>query len=104
MNPDASPAVAPIGKPNNSLAVASLELGIVSYCGLPIVGAIAAVITGHIARSQIRDSRGTQGGDGMALAGLILGYAHFVLVCLAITIITVVFGGIAALLGTSGHQ
>jgi hypothetical protein len=34
---------------------------------------IAAIIFGLIARSQIKQSGGRQGGDGLALAGLILG-------------------------------
>lgn len=56
----------------NSLAVASLILGFVSL--FPLFG-ILAVVLGHVARSQIRKSAGRQKGAGMALAGLILGYA-----------------------------
>ena len=62
------PAVAPR---TNSLAVASLLLGLLS---LFVPFAILAVILGHVARSQIRKSAGRQKGAGMALAGLILGY------------------------------
>ena len=62
----------------NTLALVSMILGIVSaplaVCyGCGIVFAIAAIITGLIARSQIKQSGGRQSGDGMALAGLILG-------------------------------
>ena len=39
-----------------------------------IIPSILAVIFGHIAKGEIRASEGQQGGDGMALAGLILGY------------------------------
>lgn len=71
----AVPAVAepgPVGAAStNSLAVASLLLGIVSL--FPPFG-ILAVLLGHVARSQIRKSAGRQKGAGMALAGLILGY------------------------------
>ncbi|HCP03243.1 MAG TPA: hypothetical protein DIT61_06970, partial [Pseudomonas sp.] len=42
-------------------------------------GSIIAIICGHIARSQIKSSGGTQTGDGMALTGLILGYIGVVL-------------------------
>ena len=62
------PAVAPR---TNSLAVASLLLGLLS---LFVPFAILAVILGHVARSQIRKSAGRQKGAGMALVGLILGY------------------------------
>ena len=52
---------------------------IASLCGLiPFVGlagAIAGIVMGFIARRQIRESGGTQGGEGMALAGIIIGIA-----------------------------
>ena len=69
----------------NSLAVASLLLGLLSP--FPVFG-ILAVIFGHIARSQIRKSAGRQKGAGMAMAGLILGYLAlgFVLFLLLIVI------------------
>lgn len=62
---------------NNGLAVASLVLGIAGLIIIPIIGSIAGAITGHMARKQIRE-RG-EGGDGMALAGLITSYVGAVL-------------------------
>lgn len=65
----------PYGYPvqsTNGLAVASLVLGIVGLVLIPVLGSIAAVITGHIARKQVRE-RG-EGGDGLAVGGLITGY------------------------------
>ncbi len=54
----------------NPLAITSLVL---SLCALLFtITAIAGVITGHIALSQIR--RRGEAGRGMALAGLIVGY------------------------------
>jgi hypothetical protein len=64
-------------RPTNALAVVSLIAGIASFIFVPFIGAIVAVITGHVARSQVR--RTGEGGDGMALAGLTLGYVHLVL-------------------------
>ena len=63
----------PVVKRNNGLAVASL----VCACGgfLFIVPAVLAVIFGFIARSQISQSGGRQGGDGLALAGILVGFA-----------------------------
>lgn len=62
----------------NSLAITSLVLGIVSipltFCyGMGVLFGIAAFVTGLIGRRQIKDSAGTQSGDGMALAGMIMG-------------------------------
>ena len=62
----------PMRPPYNGLAIASLAVscGAIALCGLlSIVGAIL----GHMARKQIRET-GEQG-DGLALAGIIVGYA-----------------------------
>ncbi|MGV3732387.1 MAG: DUF4190 domain-containing protein [Microcella sp.] len=72
--PAAAPyAAAPTGPKTNTLAIVSLVTGIV---GLFIPIALAAVITGHIALSQIK--RLGDNGRGMAIAGLILGYLGIV--------------------------
>lgn len=70
-----------VGYPSvtNSYAIASLVLGCVSLmmfvmCYLGAIVAIPAVICGHYARRQIRDSEMRQRGEGLALAGLITGY------------------------------
>jgi Domain of unknown function (DUF4190) len=76
------------GRPTNTLAIVSLVLGIGCYVILPVIGAIAAVITGHMARGQIRQTG--EGGGGMALAGLILGYLHLALAVIGIAIVLVI--------------
>src|SRR6185437_3059612 len=63
--------------PTNPLSIASLVCGLAQFLGFWVVTGIPAIIMGHIARRQIRE-RGEQG-DGMALAGLILGYIGLVL-------------------------
>jgi uncharacterized membrane protein SpoIIM required for sporulation len=61
----------------NTLAVLSLVFGIAAWLLLPLVGAIVAIVCGHAARKEIRRAApGSMDGDGMALAGLILGYVH----------------------------
>lgn len=80
--------------PNQNLATISMILGILSLCSF-LVGcccgplalvipplAIGAVVCGHMAKSRIR--KGTDAGDGMALAGLICGYVALALFCAAI--------------------
>ncbi len=57
----------------NGLAVASLVLGIAQIF-ICIIGGILALVFGYIARRQIDESGGTQGGRGMAVAGIILGW------------------------------
>lgn len=53
---------------------------------LPVLGAIGAVILGHMAKQEMKAKPFTYSGGGFATAGLILGYAH-----LALTLITIVF-------------
>lgn len=76
------------------LAVVSLISGIL---GLFFFGSLIAVICGHIARANIRDSAGTQTGDGMAIAGLILGYFG-----LAMTLLFFLFFFVIGALGAAG--
>ncbi|WP_431679082.1 DUF1707 and DUF4190 domain-containing protein [Kitasatospora sp. KL5] len=55
----------------NGMAIASMVLGLLC---VPTFGAlgIPAVVTGHIAKSQLRSGR--EEGDGMATAGLVIGW------------------------------
>src|SRR5262245_38666905 len=73
----------------NSLAVVSLVAGLAQFV-VPFIAAIVAIVTGHIARSQIR--RTHEEGSGMALAGLILGYIGIALSVLAIGGAILLFG------------
>jgi len=61
--------------PTDGQAIASLVLGIVSliFC-LNILTGIPAIILGHRSWSRIRASMGRMKGEGIALAGLVLGY------------------------------
>ncbi|HZR28539.1 MAG TPA: DUF4190 domain-containing protein [Terriglobales bacterium] len=64
----------------DSKAVTSLVLGILSFFCFSILTGIPAIIVGHMSRSTIRKSMGRVKGDGMALAGLVLGYLSVALV------------------------
>lgn len=77
----------PTAPSTNGFAIASLVLGIVWVFG---VGAILAVIFGFVARKQISESGGRQGGSGMALAGIILGFVGIAGVILWIVFVAVV--------------
>ena len=79
------------GKQTSSLAVVSLVLGIASYFIVPLLGAIGAIITGNLARKEIRQNPGTLTGEGMARWGMILGWIHIALsvfsICFALAIV-----------------
>ncbi|MFQ3662866.1 MAG: DUF4190 domain-containing protein [Chloroflexaceae bacterium] len=70
---------APAVVPNSNMAIISLVAGILAWAVVPIIGAMVAVVCGHIARKQIRESGGQLSGQGLALAGLILGYTQLAL-------------------------
>ena len=65
------PSLAP---KDSSLAIASLVTGILGWTLVPILGSVAAIITGHLAKNEIRESQGVLSGNGMSTAGLIMGY------------------------------
>ncbi len=72
----------------SGLAIGSLICGLVPFF---LITPIAAVILGHISLSQIKHSAGRLKGKGLAIAGLVLGYATiallpFVLIIAAIAI------------------
>ena len=67
----------------SGIAIASLVCGLLL---LPII----SIVLGHIARSQIKKSKGSVYGKGIALAGLILGYLPLI-AALAFGIFTLVF-------------
>ncbi|KQY76087.1 hypothetical protein ASD13_07680 [Microbacterium sp. Root1433D1] len=87
-SPTTPPAYAPYGapvypavpapRPTSGLAITSLICGIAGvvlvWAIIPVLASIAAVITGHMALGQTRRDPDI-GGRGMAIAGLILGYA-----------------------------
>lgn len=84
----------------SSLAVVSLIFGILAYVFLPGIGALVAVICGHSARSEIRRAPpGSIDGDGIALAGLILGWIQIGLVLIALAIVMLIVAGALAVHG-----
>ena len=106
MNNAPQPNYAP-APPTNTLAMVSLVSGILGWVLIPILASIVAIVTGHMARTQIRESMGAEGGDGLALAGLILGYASVAINCLAILLVLLLLGtgvgvGICSNLETAG--
>jgi hypothetical protein len=91
--------IPPMYKRDSSLAVSSLVCGLLGWTFIPFFGALAAVITGHLAKKEIRENKGSLTGDGMAVAGLVLGYTQLGLIALAI--ICIVAFAIAVAAGAS---
>jgi hypothetical protein len=88
-------------KPTSNTAIVALVAGLLSWILLPFVASVVAIIAGHMARSEIRRSNGALDGDGLALAGMVLGYVQIALALVAIIAVFLFFGGIAAILALS---
>jgi hypothetical protein len=86
----------------SNLAIISLVSGILGWTILPWIASIVAIVTGHMARAEIRRSAGTMEGDGLAVAGLVLGYAMVVISFIGLMLVILFFGGLAVLLGWLG--
>ncbi len=86
----------------SSMAIISLVSGIACWFVLPLIGAIVAVLTGHMAKREIRESGGRLSGTEMANAGLVLGYAHLAISVLAVCLVALVIVALIAIaLGTA---
>ena len=105
--PAPAPAPAPAapanpGRPTSNLAIFSLVSGLLGWTLLPWLGSLAAVVLGHMARAEIRRSGGTLDGDGLAIAGLVLGWVMIAFSILAVLAVVLFFGGLAVFLGFLG--
>lgn len=91
------------GSRQNTMALVSLIAGVAGWTFFPTVGAIVAIIMGHMARAEIR--RTGEDGDQLALMGLILGYSHFVMICIVFAVIAVMYVGFfAVFLGLAASE
>jgi hypothetical protein len=87
----------PVIAETSGWAIFSLIAGILGWLGVFGLGGLLAIIAGHIAKSQIRNSQGHVGGNGLATAGLVLGYLNIGLVVLGGCLAILVFGGLISM-------
>lgn len=74
-SPPATTYVQAAPRQTSGLAIASLVLSIIWVLGL---GSLLAVIFGFVARKDIKRSAGLKGGDGLAVAGIVIGIVGLV--------------------------
>jgi hypothetical protein len=78
----------PNKRSTHPLAIISLVLSILGLMPiLPVIGSIGGIVTGVIARREIAGNPDQQTGDGIAKAGIILGWVGIVLVLLVVVAI-----------------
>jgi len=87
----------PPSPPTSGLAIGSLVASILGLTFVPTIGCIVGLILGYMAKRQIAESQGTMGGDGLAKAGIIIGWVGVGLTVLGICIWLVVFVGFGGL-------
>ena len=95
-NPYNMPPGMPVYRRNSTLAIVSLICGVATWFFIPVIGALVAVITGHLAKKEIRESNGALSGDGMAITGLVLGYIQLGFVVLGIIAVVVFLVAVSA--------
>lgn len=79
---------------SSTLALISLIAGILGWTLAPFLGSVVAVITGHMARKEIRLNPALEG-SGFATAGLILGWIALAFWILGVLLFVLFFGGLA---------
>jgi hypothetical protein len=77
----------------NGYAIASLVLGIGGLFVFPIIPSILAIVFGNKARDEIRNTPGMTG-DGLAVAGLVLGWVALALAALGLLVLLLVLAAI----------
>lgn len=86
-------------KPTSGMAIASLVLGISGLTIVPFIASVAAIIIGYMARNEIRQRPDEIGGDGLALAGIIMGW-----IAVGIAVLGLFLGGGFMLCGICGSM
>ena len=79
---------------NSALAIISLVTGLLGWTLLPFLGSLVAIVTGHLARKEIRQDPAL-GGDALAVVGLVLGWVAVAGAVLAVLAFLLFFGGLA---------
>jgi len=74
-------------RPRSGLAVTSLVFGILAWTVLPVVGALIAIVTGHMGLSEVQTEGVRLRGRPQAKAGLILGYLQLLIATAAAAVV-----------------
>jgi hypothetical protein len=91
------------GVQTSGMAIASLVMGIVGWTFLPLIGSILAIVFGYAARNEIRRRPDELTGEGLAVAGLVLGWLMVGVTVLVLCLGAIGFCLFAGIAGTSGY-
>ncbi|VXB35269.1 conserved hypothetical protein [Luteimonas sp. 9C] len=90
-----------VPRQSSAMAIVSLVAGLLGWSLLPVIGSVVAIITGHLARAEIRRRPDMLEGDGLAVAGLVLGYLMVAMAILGLLVAILFFGGLLAVIAAA---
>ncbi|MDR7192884.1 DUF4190 domain-containing protein [Luteimonas terrae] len=85
----------------SAMAIISLVAGLLGWSLLPVIGSVVAIVTGHLARAEIRRRPEALDGDGLAIAGLVLGYLMVAMAIIGLLFVFLFFGGLLAFIAAA---
>lgn len=101
-NPPRTPMYVPL--PTSGLATVSMITGILGFVMAPVLCSIIAIITGYQARKETRSVPPRASGDGMATAGIVMGWIQIGLAVVALCCFLAYFVFIVGIIGTGIHR
>jgi hypothetical protein len=90
--------------PTSTLAIISMIAGILGFTVFPVIATIVALVTGYAARKETRAVPPKVGGDGLATAGIIMGWVQVGLTVVGICCVAAYFVLGLSLIGLSANQ
>lgn len=90
--------------PTSTLAIVSLVSAILGFTIVPVIGTIVALITGYMARGETRSIPPRASGDGLATAGIIMGWVQVALFVIGICCTIAYFVFVVGIFAASGSQ
>jgi hypothetical protein len=90
--------------PTSTLALVSLIAGILGFFMLPVIGSVVAIFTGYSARKETRAVPPTASGDGLATAGIVMGYIQIGLAVVGLCCLIAYFVFIVGAIGWGASQ
>ena len=90
--------------PTSTLAIVSLVSAILGFTFVPLIGTIVALVTGYMARNETRSIPPKASGDGLATAGIIMGWIQVALLVIGVCCMIAYLVFVLGLFATSTAQ
>ena len=90
--------------PTSTMAIISLIAAILGFTVFPVIGSVVAILTGYAARKETRAVPPLAGGDGLATAGIIMGWIQVGLAVVSICCFIAYFVFVLGAVGWSANQ